>query len=112
MRDVMNLLLARATGPLLQRDGPAHPLACGAGIESFASVKHGLEENLALAVAVGALGVAAVWGNVHTASLGLAEIPRVKEIAMESSAAVGFGGSVIAGVCSVGAGHFAPRAWT
>jgi putative ABC transport system permease protein len=93
--NVMNLLLARATGRSKEM---ALRTALGAGRERI--VRQLLTENLALAVAGGALGVLlAVWGTSILASLGPREIPRVKEVTMDLPVLLfGLAASIIAGV--------------
>jgi putative ABC transport system permease protein len=93
--NVMNLLLARATGRSKEM---ALRTALGAGRERI--VRQLLTENLALAVAGGALGVLlAVWGTSILASLGPREIPRVREVTMDLPVLLfGLAASIIAGV--------------
>jgi len=93
--NVMNLLLARATGRSKEM---ALRTALGAGRHRI--VRQLLTENLALAVAGGALGVLlAVWGTALLAHLGPREIPRVKEVAMDVPVLLfGLASSIIAGV--------------
>ncbi|HEY6393293.1 MAG TPA: ABC transporter permease [Bryobacteraceae bacterium] len=93
--NVMNLLLARATGRSKEI-----ALRTALGAERHRIVRQLLTENLALAIAGGALGVLlAVWGTSILASLGPREIPRVKEVTMDVPVLLfGLAASVIAGV--------------
>jgi len=93
--NVMNLLLARATGRSKEM-----ALRTALGAERHRIVRQLLTENLALAIAGGALGVLlAVWGTSILASLGPREIPRVKEVAMDVPVLLfGLAASIIAGV--------------
>ncbi len=93
--NVMNLLLARATGRSKEM---ALRTALGAGRHRI--VRQLLTENLALAIAGGALGVIlAVWGTALLASLGPREIPRVKEVTMDVPVLLfGLASSIVAGV--------------
>ena len=93
--NVMNLLLARATGRSREI---ALRTALGAGRDRI--IRQLLTENLALAVAGGALGVLlALWGTSILASLGPREIPRVREVTMDVPVLLfGLAASIIAGV--------------
>jgi putative ABC transport system permease protein len=93
--NVMNLLLARATGRSKEM---ALRTALGAGRDRI--VRQLLTENLMLAVVGGAFGVLlAVWGTSILASLGPREIPRVKEVTMDIPVLLfGLAASIIAGV--------------
>jgi putative ABC transport system permease protein len=93
--NVMNLLLARATGRSREI---ALRTALGAGRDRI--IRQLLTENLVLAVAGGALGVlAAMWSTSMLARLAPQEVPRIAEVRIDVPVLLfGLAASVFAGI--------------